>query len=65
MIEIDIEVCEGGSSTRTAVRAESILHVGAIARALYPGAEVAVVFPIDPDRYFVVGAAEPAANLVA
>jgi hypothetical protein len=63
MIEIDIEVREGETSFRTAVRAESILHAGDIARDRYCGSEVAVVFPIDPDRFFGVDAAEP--NLVA
>ncbi len=53
MIEIGIEVREGASTFRTAVRAESIRSADEIARTQYSGGDVTVVFPIDPDRFFV------------
>jgi hypothetical protein len=67
MVEVSVEVCSGDSSFMTAVRAESIQRADEIARNLYPDSDVKVVFPIDPDRFFVVEPRQvgaPVANLL-
>lgn len=50
MIQISIQV--GGASFRAAVRAESIERAVSLAGAQYPGSEVKVLFPIDPETFF-------------
>ncbi len=64
MIRISIEVDSGDARFRAAVRAESIERAMGLASARYPGTEVRVLFPIDPDSFFcregaVLEAAEP------
>ena len=58
MIEVLIEVGEGPARTRMAIRAESVRRAVEAARAQYPDARV--VYPIDPERFFVRGPAIPA-----
>ena len=53
MIRVFIEVREEAAPLRVEVRAESICQaVGAI-EELHPGRRVQVVFPIDPEEFFV------------
>jgi hypothetical protein len=53
MIEVSIEVGSSAIRTEMAVRAESILQALSIARNRYPGDAVRVVFPIEPETFFV------------
>ena len=52
MIKVDVEVGSGGGSFRAAVRAESIARAVGLARVRYPGSDVSVLFPIDPEGFF-------------
>ncbi len=70
MVRVCIKVdCGGASSTTLSVRAESILRALEVAEEQNPGCALNVVFPLDPDTFFVreasegveVGAAEIAA----
>ena len=53
MIRVSIEVREGAALSRTAVQAESIPEAVSIARRRYPGRDVRVKFPIDPEDFFI------------
>ncbi len=53
MIRISVEVSSDAASFRAVVYAESIEQAVGIARARYPGCEVGVLFPIDPETFFV------------
>ncbi len=53
MIRISVEVNSDAASFRAVVCAESIEGAVGIARARYPGSEVGVLFPIDPETFFV------------
>ena len=55
MIKVRIEVRNVTGSFTVAVRAENLPRATRIARDLYPGSAVRVVFPIEPDGFFVVG----------
>jgi hypothetical protein len=59
MIRVCIEVECGGVDTPTlAVKAESILRALEIAGEQNPGCALHVVFPLDPDTFFVRDGAE-------
>ena len=58
MIRVSMEVREGAALSRTAVQAESIPEAVSIARRRYPGRDVRVIFPIDPEEFFIEGPAE-------
>ena len=59
MIQVSVEVREGGAPFRVAVQAESIgLAVSAIEER-HPGSDLRVVFPIDPEEYFLGGSEKP------
>ena len=53
MIRVSIEVREGAALSRTAVQAESIPEAVSITRRRYPGRDVRVKFPIDPEDFFI------------
>ena len=53
MIRVSMEVREGAALSRTAVQAESIREAVSITRGRYPGRDVRVVFPIDPETFFI------------
>jgi hypothetical protein len=59
MVRVAIEVRSGAARFSVAVRAESIRRALSIAGSRYPGSNVAVRFPIDPESFF---AKEPAAT---
>jgi hypothetical protein len=62
MIRVFVEVREGADPLRVEVRAESISQsVGSIEER-HPGRKVQVVFPIDPEEFFVGGAQETGAG---
>lgn len=62
MIRVTIEAVNGDLCRRETVQAESILRALEMARGRNPGCEVEVMFPIDPEAFFVRG---PAARIQA
>jgi hypothetical protein len=58
MIRVSMEVREGAALSRTAVQAESIREAVSITRERYPGRDVRVKFPIDPEDFFIKDPAE-------
>ena len=59
MIRVCIEVDRGAApSTMLFVRAESILRALEVAGEQHPGGALNVVFPLDPDSFFVPEAPE-------
>ena len=53
MIRVFMEVREGAALSRMAVQAESIREAVSITRRRYPGRDVRVMFPIDPETFFI------------
>ena len=53
MVRISIEVRSGATRFRVAVQAESIRRALEIVQGQNPGRDVGVVFPIDPEMFFV------------
>ena len=53
MIKISIEVKSGAARFKVAAQAESIEGALEIAKRYSPGKECKVVFPIDPEGFFV------------
>ena len=53
MIEVSVEVREGAAPVRVTVRAESITRAISIIEERHPGRDVRVVFPIEPEDFFV------------
>jgi hypothetical protein len=58
MIRVSMEVREGAALSRTTVQAQSIREAVSITRRRYPGHDVRVIFPIDPEDFFIEGPAE-------
>jgi hypothetical protein len=58
MIRVSMEVREGTALSRATVRAESIREAVTITRKRYPGRDVRVKFPIDPEDFFIEDPAE-------
>ncbi len=58
MIRVSMEVREGAVLSRAKVQAESIREAVNITRRRYPGRDVRVMFPIDPEDFFIGGPAE-------
>ena len=53
MVRVSIEVDTGVARFRLTVRAESIARALGLAEALHPSADARVVFPIEPEGFFV------------
>ena len=53
MILVSIEVGEGAAIFRVPVRAKSITRAVSTMERRYPGRSVRVVFPVDPEGFFV------------
>ena len=53
MVEVSIEVRSGAARFDVAVRAKSIGQAVSLVAGRYPGGEVAVKFPMDPEGFFV------------
>lgn len=53
MIRVFVEVTGGAASLRVEVRAESIGQAVATIEELHPDSTVQVVFPIDPEEFFI------------
>ena len=57
MIRVSMEVREGTALSTATVEAESIREAVSITRRRYPGHDVRVMFPIDPEDFFIEGPA--------
>ncbi len=57
MVKVSIEVYNGAALFKVAVRAQSIERAASVVRGSYPGCDIRVKFPIDPDSFFVKQAA--------
>ena len=58
MIRVSIEVVSGGADCLSlSVRAESIRQAVSVVEGLYPGVDVRVAYPIEPETFFVREAA--------
>jgi hypothetical protein len=55
MIRVFVEVREGADPLRVEVRAESISQAVGSIEERHPGRKVQVVFPIDPEEFFLGG----------
>ena len=53
MITVSVEVGSGTARFKITVQAENIRRAVEIVEARYPGGEVRVVHPIDPEAFFV------------
>ena len=53
MIRVCIEVDRGAARSTLSVRAESIVKALEVAGEQNPGCVLSVVFPLDPDTFFV------------
>jgi hypothetical protein len=63
MIMVSIEVRSASARFRITVGAEGIEQALSLARRRYPGDELRVVFPIEPETFFVRrGVTSPEAN---
>ena len=58
MIRVSMEVREGAALSTATVQAESIREAVSITRRRYPGRDVRVKFPIDPEDFFIEGPVE-------
>ena len=62
MIQVSVEVREGAVPFRVAVQAESIGRAVSVIEGRHPGREVRVVFPIDPEEFFLGGSEKTGGN---
>lgn len=53
MIQVDIEVRSGAARFRVMARARSIQRAVSLTGSGYPGGEVRLVMPVEPDSFFV------------
>jgi len=53
MIEVSIEAGAESGRSSVRIRAESIRRALSLATELFPGGDVRVRFPVDPDGFFV------------
>jgi hypothetical protein len=53
MIRVAMEVREGATLLRERVSAESVRQAVSVMRERYPGSDVRVVFPINPEDFFL------------
>ena len=53
MLRVSVEVREGAVTSRVQITAPSIERALEIARAGKPGLKVRLLFPIDPEAFFV------------
>jgi hypothetical protein len=53
MVRVSIEIRNGAARCGVAVQAENIRRALSIAGNRYPGSDVEVAFPIDPEGFFI------------
>ncbi len=59
-VKVSIEVRSGAARFDVAVQAESIRRAVSIVASRYPGLDVRMKFPVDPESFFVRDAADRA-----
>jgi hypothetical protein len=64
MIRVSVEVCSAAGRFRAAVWAKSIERALSVVKVHYPGGEARVIFPIEPEAFFVDGVL-PTSELVS
>jgi len=64
MVKVSVEVRSGAARFRVGVQAQSIRQALGVVGARYPHSEVRVIFPIEPEGFFVEGRAAARAGLV-
>ncbi len=62
MIKVSVEVREGAAFSRVAVQADTISRAVSIMKGCHPGRDVRVVFPIDPEDFFLGGSEKTGAK---
>ena len=62
MIQVCVEVREGDAPFTVAVQAESIGRAVSTIEERHPGRDVRVVFPIDPEEFFLGGSEKTGGN---
>ena len=53
MVRVSIEVRSGAARFRVGIRASSIRRALSLAEGLYASSDVRVIFPIDPEGFFI------------
>ena len=53
MVKVSIEVRDGAVHFNVSVKAQSIERAVRVVRGSYPGCDIRVKFPIDPEGFFV------------
>jgi hypothetical protein len=53
VVRVSIEVRSGAAHFRVKVQASSIQRAASLVRGLHPASDVRVVFPIDPEGFFL------------
>jgi hypothetical protein len=53
MVKVSIDVHNGAAHFKVAVRAQSIERAASVVRGSYPGCDIRVKFPKDPEGFFV------------
>lgn len=53
MIQVSVELGDDSTDFRVSVRAESIERAVSLASEQYPGSQIKVLFPIDPESFFI------------
>ena len=64
MFQVLLEVYSGALPFIVSVRAESLLRAVDVTKDSYPGSDVRVVFPIDPEEFFVKEVDKPGAAVL-
>ena len=64
MFQVLLEVYSGALPFIVSVRAESLLRAVDVTKDSYPGSDVRVVFPIDPEEFFVKEVDTPGAAVL-
>jgi hypothetical protein len=59
MVRISVEVRSGTACFRVGVQAQSIRKALSMVEGSYPHGEVKILFPIDPEDFFVHGPSAP------
>jgi hypothetical protein len=53
VVRVSIEVCSGAARFRVGIQASSIQRAVSLVKGLYSASDVRVLFPIDPEAFFV------------
>ena len=53
MVRVSIEVRGGGARFKVGTQASSIQRAASLVKGLYSASDVRVIFPIDPESFFV------------